>query len=68
MNGLFVKIKNILPYLLLIVIYFLFVNIEAKKGQNNIQNNKNNSEERNFNSLNNGKNQSISIPVIPYKQ
>ena len=35
MRSLFLNIKNSLPYLILIVIYFLFVNMEANKDLQN---------------------------------
>ena len=60
------NIKNNLPYLLLIAIYFLFVNLEVKKGDNNKQNR----EMENILPTNNSgldqKNIRIKIPVIPY--
>ena len=35
------KIRNQLPYLLLVVIYFFFVNLEARKYNENIRTNEN---------------------------
>ncbi len=56
-----------MPYLLLVAIYFFFINIEAKKKNNydkiiEIENNKNLNESKikKMDSL-------INIPVIPYK-
>ncbi len=68
MKSLLVNIKNLLPYLLLIVVYFFFVNLEA---QNSNTNNKmfNINEDINDNKSNIKKtNKRISIPVIPYSQ
>ena len=62
------KIKNLLPYLLLIAIYFLFVNLEAgkdKKTNRTIENESMLIEEK---STDQYKQQRIKIPVIPYKQ
>ena len=72
MKLLIIKIKDIFPYLILISIYFLFVNIEAQKSQYGYQ--------RNEKILNNQKNYTqesypvekndlrVKIPVIPYKK
>ena len=62
------NIKNFFPYLLLIAIYFFFVNIEAGKDKKNNRTNENeyiltDKESRHLN-----KQQRIKIPVIPYKQ
>ncbi len=62
------NIKNLLPYLLLIAIYFLFVNLEAGKDTKTNRTNENDSmliEER---STEQYKQQRIKIPVFPYKQ
>ena len=62
------NIRNLLPYLLLIAIYFFFVNLEAQK---NIKNS-NNSKDQNIlldNKSNiDSKKIKISIPVIPYNE
>tara|TARA_Y100001968_G_C19385880_1_gene732832 strand:+ start:575 stop:781 length:207 start_codon:yes stop_codon:yes gene_type:complete len=67
MKSLYINIKNLMPYLLLVAIYFFFINIEAKKKNNydkiiEIENNKNLNESKikKMDSL-------INIPVIPYK-
>ena len=66
MDSLLISIKNLIPYLILISLYFLFVNIEArndlntfpiKKIEKNIRKNSSNLENKNIR---------ISIPVIPY--
>ena len=62
------NLRNLLPYLLLIAIYFFFVNLEASKDQK---------DSKNFEQVNLGtddknsyKNNElrITIPVIPYKK
>tara|TARA_B100000579_G_C22243755_1_gene581653 strand:+ start:77 stop:310 length:234 start_codon:yes stop_codon:yes gene_type:complete len=70
MKKMTINIRNLLPYLLLIVIYFFFVNLEAKKENMQNKTKKENykkekvlkNEIRNFNN-----NKVIEIPVIPYK-
>ena len=66
MRSLVINIKNLIPYLILIAIYFFFVNLEARKGKNNIESigikidkdaNKSNKIDTNLR---------MSIPVIPY--
>ena len=68
MKSLLLNIKNIIPYLLLISLYFVFVNIEARKEL---------TEDKNINSIkkksvklfnNDENNIRISIPVVPYSQ
>tara|TARA_Y100001968_G_C19255435_1_gene666563 strand:+ start:519 stop:737 length:219 start_codon:yes stop_codon:yes gene_type:complete len=71
MKPILTNIKNIIPYLILIVVYFIFIYIEARKD--------NHKQQLNFkpnSSLNitkedklgiNNNTQRISIPVIPYK-
>ena len=59
------NIKNLFPYLLLIAIYFFFVNLEARKDNETIRTNENEAkliEEKS------SEQQRIKIPVIPYKQ
>ena len=68
MKSLLLSIKNILPYLLLIGIYFFFVNLEARNYLNNNNNNsKSKSKEDNKNRPINNSSSTISIPVIPYE-
>ena len=70
MKSVLIRIKNLIPYLVLIAIYFFFVNLEAR----NERNKKNNSIQNNEINVNNYKtdkiqtNKTISIPVLPYKQ
>ena len=59
-----------LPYLLLISIYFIFVNIEARNDQNIIQKKTKSIENNTVNDVSktniNDYKQRIAIPVIPY--
>ena len=67
MNSLLLNIKNLFPYLILISIYFFFVNLEARK-ELNIKEPINRIKERNTKkTYNKDSNLRISIPVIPYK-
>ena len=68
MKSFLLSIKNLTPYLLLISLYFIFVNIEARNESTNykpnfrtktIDDNQTNIE---------GTNLRIAIPVIPYSQ
>ena len=62
------NIKNLLPYLLLIAIYFFFVNLEARKDNETIRTNENEAKLIEEKSSEQDKQQRIKIPVIPYKQ
>ena len=62
------NIKNLLPYLLLIAIYFFFVNLEAGKDEETNRRNQNESMLIEEKSTEQYKKQRIKIPVIPYKQ
>ena len=62
------NIKNLLPYLLLIAIYFFFVNLEAGKDKESNRTNENESMLIEEKSTEQNKQQRIKIPVIPYKQ
>ena len=75
MKLLFMKIKNLTPYLLLIIIYFFFINIEARKSRNSYQNNTNSKNIMRKVNENSNENYNltdtiriISIPVIPYSE
>ena len=60
--------RNLLPYFLLISIYFFFVNLEARKIQKgHLEKNSSQNDEQNINSSNDN-NIKIRIPIIPYKQ
>ena len=67
MNQIINNIKNLLPYFLLIGIYFFFINIEARKNQmeNKTKIIKKTNKEEN---IKNADLQRISIPVIPYNE
>ena len=68
MNTLFIKIKNMVPYIFLIAIYFFFINLEASKDKkyNKINEIKN---EANVNQSNiNDNNLTKPIQVIPFIQ
>ena len=66
------KIKNLIPYFILIAIYFFFVNLEASN--NKLKNKKNIETKLNFKKDKSKKkdfksnNLKISIPVVPFKQ
>ena len=72
MKSLLLNIKNLLPYLILISIYFFFINIEARNDQSRYK------KKTNINEIIkdtdvvksdiNKKIKRISIPVIPYKK
>ena len=69
MKSFLINVKNLLPYLLLVCIYFFFINIEARKTYNKSTNdidnkNKSNDKKSDINKLN----VRISIPVIPYNE
>ena len=62
------NIKNLLPYLLLIAIYFFFVNLESGRDKETNRKNENESMLIEEKSTEQNKQQRIKIPVIPYKQ
>ena len=62
------NIKNLLPYLLLIAIYFFVVNLEAGRDKETNRKNENESMLIEEKSTELNKQQRIKIPVIPYKQ
>ena len=62
------NIKNLIPYLLLIAIYFFFVNLEARKDNETNRTNENEAKLIEEKSSEQNKQQRIKIPVIPYKQ
>ena len=71
MKSILLKLRNLLPYLILVTVYFFLVNIEARKDEGKSQTEINNSEiklknekKKNSNIIN----QKISIPVIPFSQ
>ena len=62
------NIKNLLPYLLLIAIYFFFVNLEAGKDKKTNRTNENEYMLSVEESSEQNKQQRIKIPIIPYKE
>ena len=66
MKSLLLNIRNLLPYLLLILLYFFFINIEAQntKQKNKVFDIKGDINENKSITTN----KRISIPVIPYSQ
>tara|TARA_Y100001968_G_C19198850_1_gene638932 strand:+ start:616 stop:831 length:216 start_codon:yes stop_codon:yes gene_type:complete len=70
MKSLFLNIKNLLPYLLLISIYFFFINIEARNDLNSYKKNNETIEkekDKKYLELEDiDRSPTISIPVIPY--
>ena len=71
MKSIFIKIKNLIPYLFLIVVYFFFVNLEARNNKLKKRNqfNTNNSIElNNIKSDAENSNLIIKIPVYPYNK
>ena len=67
-NTILKKIRNLLPYLLLIVIYFFFVNLEARKESKNKLDSDNAKIFKDDKSSNDQEDLRIKIPVIPYNQ
>ncbi len=62
------NIRNLIPYFLLIFIYFFFVNLEARNDMDKVRNSeKENSLEDNKSKIGDKKLR-IEIPVIPYNQ
>ena len=55
------KIKNISPYLFLILLYFIFINIEAQKGQKDSKTIENNIDMDSINVR-------VKIPVVPFTE
>ncbi len=60
------NLKDLLPYFLLIAIYFFFVNFEARKVNDNVRNEEN--ILRDAKDSIDDKKLIIKIPVIPYDQ
>ena len=68
MKSLLVNIKNTIPYILLISIYFLFINLEARKQQTNNKSSQTENEIYVNESKINDNHLRIPIRVIPYSQ
>jgi len=62
------NIKNLLPYLLLIAIYFFLINLEAGKDNKSNRTIEYESIMTDDESSEQNKQERINIPVIPYKQ
>ena len=62
------NIRNLLPYIALIALYFFFINIEAKKNKNSKQIIKNEKMLTVDETVLDKKTLRIEIPVIPYNQ
>ena len=67
-NTILKNIKDLLPYLLLITIYFFFINLEAGNERNNVKMNKKETNTPTKNQSITNQQIRISIPVIPYKE
>ena len=69
MKSFLIDVKNLFPYLLLIAIYFFFINIEARKNYKNSTLDSEKIDTNNDKKLDINKvNVRISIPVIPYNE
>ena len=66
MKKLFINIKNMTSYLLLILIYFIFINIEARNDQYESKSLKQNIKYNN--TIINEDSSKHSIPVIPFNE
>ncbi len=63
------NIKNLLPYFLLIALYFFLINLETRERQKNKPILKNESQINDVKSGSDNKKQfRISIPVVPYRE
>ena len=69
MKKLFINIKNMTSYLLLILIYFIFINIEARNDQYESKTLKQNIKSNEYNNtIINEDFFKHSIPVIPFNE
>ena len=70
MKTVLVNLKNLIPYLFLISIYFIFINIEAKKAQRTeyIKSIEKKTKIKDKYSSDNKIDLRIEIPVVPYNQ
>ena len=62
------NLSNLIPYLLLIAIYFFFVNLEARKEKNDDSNPEKETIKKQDLSIVENESLKIKIPVIPYNQ
>ena len=69
MKNLFINIKNFSSYLFLILIYFTFINIEARNDQYESNSIKQSIKSNEYNNeINNDKYFKHSIPIIPFNK
>mgnify|MGYP001233068813 CR=1 FL=1 len=69
MKNLFINIKNFSSYLLLILIYFTFINIEARNDQYESNSLKRSIKSNEYNNeIINDKSFKHSIPIIPFNE
>ena len=65
------NLKNIIPYLIIVAIYFFFINLEAQKEKNKSTNNKRIFSKEKLSlekPMIKNQNSRILIPVIPYNK
>ena len=70
MNSIYMilkKIRNQLPYLLLIVIYFFFINLEARKETINTKNIEKQYKFKDLQPNVDDRQRKVAIPVIPFE-
>ena len=67
MNSILKKIRNNIPYLLLILVYFIFVNLEASKENDNNKIIEKPIKLNDFQTNVDRIESKVPIPVIPYK-
>ena len=67
MNSILKKIRNNIPYLLLILVYFIFVNLEASKENDNNKIIEKPIKLPDFQTKVDKIESKVPIPVIPYK-
>ncbi len=60
------NIRNLIPYFLLIFIYFFFVNLEARNDKHRVRNSERENALDDHKSKITNKTMRIEIPVIPY--
>ena len=60
--------KNLLPYFLLIALYFFFINLETRKYKDNYTSTEKENESNFVKPIESTKQLRITIPVIPYEE
>ena len=69
MKKIFINIKNMTSYLVLIAIYFFFINIEARKDQYESKSKKQDIISKEYNNtIINDDSIKYSIPIIPFNE